>query len=81
MATVTELWDVGTLPPPGEVPTKMYAQVIRKERFGDPRAAFQTEVVDVPDLGPDDVLIGVMAAGINFNNVWAARGLPIDVIA
>jgi crotonyl-CoA carboxylase/reductase len=21
-----------------------------------------------------------MAAGINFNNVWAARGLPIDVI-
>ena len=22
-----------------------------------------------------------MAAGINYNNVWAARGIPIDVIA
>jgi hypothetical protein len=25
--------------------------------------------------------IAVMAAGVNFNNVWAARGQPIDVIA
>ena len=22
-----------------------------------------------------------MAAGVNYNNVWAARGVPIDVIA
>ena len=21
----------------------------------------------------------VMAAGVNFNNVWAARGVPVDV--
>jgi crotonyl-CoA carboxylase/reductase len=26
------------------------------------------------------VLSATMAAGINFNNVWAARGIPIDVI-
>jgi crotonyl-CoA carboxylase/reductase len=38
-------------------------------------------VVAVPELGPNDVLVAVMAAGINFNNVWAARGVPIDVIA
>jgi hypothetical protein len=25
-------------------------------------------------------LIGVMAAGINYSNIWAAHGTPIDVI-
>jgi crotonyl-CoA carboxylase/reductase len=59
----------------------MQAQVIRKERFGDPRTAFQVEEVPVPPLAPDQVLIAVMATGINYNNVWAARGIPIDVIA
>src|SRR5262245_42677333 len=73
---------IGALPPPdGSVPETMLAQVIRQERFGDPRTAFKTEVVDVPRIDPDQVLIGVMAAGVNYNNVWAARGLPIDVIA
>lgn len=71
---------LGTLPPVGEVPQKMLAQVVRKSRFGDPRTAFQTEEVDVPPIGAHQVLIGTMAAGINYNNVWAARGIPIDVI-
>ncbi|MEM9736765.1 MAG: crotonyl-CoA carboxylase/reductase, partial [Pseudomonadota bacterium] len=31
-------------------------------------------------LGPKDVLIYVMASGINYNNVWAALGYPVDVI-
>jgi crotonyl-CoA carboxylase/reductase len=72
---------IGTLPPVGEVPQKMFAQVIRQDRFGDPRTAFQVEEVAVPPLKPHEVLIGVMAAGINYNNVWAARGTPIDIIA
>jgi crotonyl-CoA carboxylase/reductase len=71
---------IGSLPPLGEVPDKMIAQVIRAERFGDPRTAFQIEEVDIPELKPQEVLIAVMAAGINFNNVWAAKGVPIDVI-
>jgi crotonyl-CoA carboxylase/reductase len=58
----------------------MYAQVVRQDRFGDPRSAFQVEEIEVPQLKPHEVLIAVMAAGINFNNVWAARGIPIDVI-
>jgi crotonyl-CoA carboxylase/reductase len=77
---MADLVPVGALPPLGEVPKKMYAQVIRQDRFGDPRTAFQVEEVDVPTLQPKEVLIGVMAAGINYNNVWAARGIPIDVI-
>jgi crotonyl-CoA carboxylase/reductase len=68
-------------PPVGQLPKQMLAQVIRRDRFGDPRSAFQIETVPVPDLQPDQVLIAVMATGINFNNVWAARGIPIDVIA
>ena len=58
----------------------MFAQVVRQERFGDPRTAFQVEEIDLPEIKPHEVLIGVMAAGINYNNVWAARGIPIDVI-
>ena len=77
---MADIYPIGTLPPVGEVPKKMYAQVVRQSRFGDPRTAFQIEEVDVPPIKPHEVLIGTMAAGINFNNVWAARGIPIDVI-
>lgn len=70
-----------TLPPVGDVPERMHAQVVRQERFGEPIEAFQVEEIPTPTPRPDEVLIAVMAAGINFNNVWAARGIPIDVIA
>ncbi len=73
--------DLGELPPLGVVPRRMVAQVVRQDRFGDPRQAFQVEEVPVPSPGPGEALIAVMAAGVNYNNVWAARGIPIDVIA
>jgi hypothetical protein len=69
------------LPSAGEVPESMLAQVIRQDRLGEPRTAFVIEEIETPAIAPDEVLIAVMAAGINFNNVWAAQGLPIDVIA
>lgn len=72
---------IGAIPPLGEVPDRMLAQTVRSDRFGDPRTAFRMEEVPVPPLQPDQVLVAVMAAGINYNNVWAARGVPIDVIA
>lgn len=71
---------VGQLPPVGEVPKKMYAQLIRPERYGEPTQAFQEELIDIPELAPDEVLVAVMAAGVNYNNVWAALGYPVDVI-
>ena len=83
MTTTTagkDLYEIGEAPPLGHVPKAMYAQVIRQERFGEPRRAFQVEAVPVPAPGPDEVLVYVMAAGINYNNVWAALGSPIDVI-
>ena len=75
----TDIVPIGQIPPPGEVPARMVAQVIRPERFGDPEKAFQVEEIPVPEVGPHDALVLVMAAGINYNNVWAARGIPVDV--
>lgn len=74
------LYEIGERPPLGEVPEKMYASLIRRDRFGEPGKAFRTEVVDVPTPGRGQVLVYVMAAGINYNNVWASLGEPVDVI-
>ncbi|GBF40083.1 crotonyl-CoA carboxylase/reductase [Leptospira johnsonii] len=76
-----EIVPIGQLPPLGVVPKKMHAQVIRPERFGDPIKSIQPEEIDVPEIAPDEVLVAVMAAGINYNNVWAGLGFPVDVIA
>lgn len=76
-----EIYEIGEIPDLGDVPGSMYAHVIREDRFGAPRDAFRVERVPVPELGPDDVLVYVMAAGLNYNNVWAALGKPVNVIA
>ncbi len=78
---MTEQVDLGSLPPVGDVPERMWASVVRQERFGDPADAFVVESLPVPQPGPGEVLVAVMAAGVNYNNVWAARGVPVDVIA
>lgn len=80
MAT-TAAHPIGSLPPVGEVPERMLAQVVRQDRMGEPRDAFRIEEVDTPSIAADQVLVAVMAAGINYNNVWAARGIPIDIVA
>src|SRR5436190_2764769 len=82
MTTTTrkEIYEIGETPPLGYVPEAMYAQVIRQDRFGEPMKAFKIEQVPVPALRPDEVLVYVMAAGVNYNNVWAALGSPVDVI-
>jgi len=74
-----DLYEIGELPPIGDVPGRMHAQLVRPERFGEPQESIRDEVIDVPDIGPGEALVMVMAAGVNFNNVWAARGVPIDV--
>jgi crotonyl-CoA carboxylase/reductase len=66
---------------PGELPESMPAWVIRPEREGEPIDAFQLEQVAVPEPGPFEVTVRVMAAGVNYNNVWAALGQPVSVFA
>jgi crotonyl-CoA carboxylase/reductase len=74
-----DLYEIGEIPPVGEVPARMHAQLVRPERYGEPEKAIQDEVIDVPEIGPREALVMVMAGGVNFNNVWAARGVPVDV--
>src|SRR6185295_15563845 len=75
-----DIYELGEVPDLGVVPERMHAQLIRAERFGEPKDAFQLEQVKLPPLGPRDVLVYVMAAGVNYNNVWAALGIPVNVI-
>ena len=74
-----DLYEIGEIPPVGEVPARMHAQLVRPERYGEPEKAIQDEVIAVPEIGPREALVMVMAGGVNFNNVWAARGVPVDV--
>jgi crotonyl-CoA carboxylase/reductase len=71
---------VGKIPPLGVVPQKMHAWVIRRERHGEPMKSFQQELMETPEPGPDEALVLVMAAGINFNGVWAGLGKPVSVL-
>jgi crotonyl-CoA carboxylase/reductase len=64
---------------PGELPKTMAAWVIRPEREGEPKDAFQLEEIEVPEPAAFEVVVRVMAAGVNFNNVWAALGKPVSV--
>ena len=64
---------------PGELPETMAAWVIRQEREGEPMDAFQLEEIEVPEPGAFEVIVRVMAAGVNYNNVWAAQGKPVSV--
>ena len=62
---------------PGTLPETMAAWVIREERQGEPKDAFQLEEIEVPEPGAFEVIVRVMAAGVNYNNVWAALGEPV----
>ena len=76
---VKDLYEIGEIPPLGHVPKQMYAWAIRKDRHGPPEESMQLEVVPTWELDSHDVLVLVMAAGVNYNGVWAGLGKPISV--
>ena len=78
LKAVKDLYSVGEIPPLGHVPEKMYAWAIRQERHGTPEDSMQIEVVPTWPIGEDEVLVLVMAAGVNYNGVWAGLGQPIS---
>jgi len=61
-----DLYAVGEMPPMGHVPAQMHAWAIRRERHGDPDKSMLLEVVDVPQIDSLEVLVLVMAAGVNY---------------
>ena len=47
----------------------------------DVRRSIHVGAVPLPELAPDEVLVAVMASGINFNTVWSATFLPVPTFA
>ena len=80
MTDKKDLYEIGEIPPLGHVPKNMYAWAIRKERHGPPETSMQLEVLPTWELDSHDVLVLVMAAGVNYNGVWAALGEPISML-
>src|SRR5690349_5233611 len=75
-----DIYAIGEIPPQFHVPKLMWAWAIRKERHGRPLQAMQLEQVPAPQVGEDEALVLVMAAGVNYNGVWAALGEPVSVL-
>ena len=73
-----DLYALGEMPPLGHVPKQMHAWAIRRERHGAPEVSFQMEVVETWAIDSNEVLVLVMAAGVNYNGVWAGMGQPIS---
>ena len=76
---VKDLYAVGEIPPDFHVPKNMHAWAIRRERQGRPKQAMQLEVVPTPEIASDEVLVLVMAAGVNYNGIWAGLGEPVSM--
>jgi crotonyl-CoA carboxylase/reductase len=76
-----DLYEIGEIPPLGHVPKNMYGWAIRQERHGEPDTAMQVEVLPTWEIDSHEVLVLVMAAGVNYNGVWASLGKPISTIA
>jgi crotonyl-CoA carboxylase/reductase len=63
-----------------ELPTRYRAAYILKDEVGifegetdkDVRRSMHCGEVEMPELAPDEVVVAVMSAAINFNTVWSA---------
>jgi acrylyl-CoA reductase (NADPH)/3-hydroxypropionyl-CoA dehydratase/3-hydroxypropionyl-CoA synthetase len=83
--------DEGTLPigapfRPGldPLPARQHAWAVVKDRWGrpahgEPRSALRRVTLPVRLPGPDEALGYVLYAGLTYNTIFAARGVPISV--
>lgn len=54
----------------------MFEGLSSKEK--DPRKSLHVEDVPLPELGPGEVFVGVMASAINYNTVWTSIFEPVS---
>jgi crotonyl-CoA reductase len=52
--------------------------IFQGEHEKDVRRSIRVAEVPLPQLAPDEVLVGVMASAINYNTVWSAMFEPIS---
>src|SRR5437764_13101712 len=76
-----DLYAAGEIPPLGHVPGQMHAWAIRKERHGPPETSMRLDVLPTWPVGENEVLVYVMAGGVNYKRGPAGLGvtiLPLD---
>ena len=66
------------------LPTRHRVWAVLKDSFGrpahgEPRDALRTVTQPLPPIGPNEALGYVLYAGLTYNTVFAARGVPISV--
>ncbi|QCX28030.1 crotonyl-CoA carboxylase/reductase [Nocardioides jishulii] len=71
-----------------EIPDHYRAAFVRKEDAGmfegidsrdkDPRKSLHVDDVPLPELGPGEALVAVMASAINYNTVWTSIFEPVS---
>ncbi|MCC7078053.1 MAG: crotonyl-CoA carboxylase/reductase [Acidimicrobiia bacterium] len=69
------------------LPESMRAATVHKDEIGmfegipseekDPRKSVHIDEVPLPELGPNEALVAVMASAINFNTVWTSIFEPL----
>ena len=55
---------------------QIFAGLPSKEK--DPRKSLHVEDVPLPELGPGEALVAVMASSINYNTVWTSIFEPVS---
>src|SRR6266849_6304719 len=66
------------------LPAWQHAWAVVKDRngraaHGEPKDALRRVIIPVPEVGPNEALGYVLFAGLTYNTVFAARGVPISV--
>jgi len=84
LAADTSAADIAALP----LPQSYRAVTVRKDEVGifaglpsrdkDPRRTLHLDEVGVPELGPGEALVAVMASAINYNTVWTSIFEPVS---
>jgi crotonyl-CoA reductase len=74
-----------------EVPASYRAATVRRDEVDlfdgmeskekDPRKSLHVDEVPVPELGPGEALVAVMASAINYNTVWTSIFEPLPTFA
>ncbi|MEU0625844.1 alcohol dehydrogenase catalytic domain-containing protein, partial [Streptomyces rubiginosohelvolus] len=59
--------------------TEMFSGLASRDK--DPRKSLHLEQVPVPELGPGEALVAVMASSVNYNTVWSAIFEPLPTFA
>ncbi|GDY57558.1 hypothetical protein SVIO_081810 [Streptomyces violaceusniger] len=54
---------------------EMFAGLTTREK--DPRKSLHVDEVPVPELGPGEALVAVMASSVNYNSVWTSIFEPL----